>query len=131
MFRQFKILKIATTLLMLVAIAATGFVPVALAEPCVVQDGVKPAACATATRCCCGTSPEARACCCRQNDTPSQPPPAAPNDTGRTLKWTPWIDAPLSDLGIAHPEQSNPLPPRSFFTPFQRTIQSLLCVWRI
>jgi hypothetical protein len=42
-----------------------------------------------------------------------------------------WINAPLSDLMLAPPERSNPMPPRSFYTPFQPSIQSLLCVWRI
>ena len=133
MLSRCKNLKVATTLLLLVAIATTGFAPVAHATGlCLERDGVKPVSdCATSAPCCCGTSPDTRACCCRQNETPSPQPPATPNDTGRTIKWMPWIEAAFGHLMTAPPARSNSLPLRSFFTPFQRSIQSLLCVWRI
>lgn len=135
MFSGCNNLKFANRLLLLVVIAATGFAPVAHATgPCLEKDGVKSLLdCAASAPCCCGTSPNTRACCCRGNDTPSPQLPAIPNDTSRTVKWMPWIDAALCHLTLAPSERSNSLPARSFFffTPFQRSIQSLLCVWRI
>lgn len=54
-----------------------------------------------------------------------------PNETGRMLKWVPWIDAQLGELVIATSDRTSPLQGLSFFAPYPRSIQSLLCVWRI
>jgi hypothetical protein len=43
----------------------------------------------------------------------------------------PWIDEAFSHLLMVPRARPNSLQPRSFITPFQRSIQSLLCVWRI
>lgn len=133
MFRRCKNLKFATALLMLVTIAATGLVPVAPATVvCLEQDGVKPAVvCANSASCCCEPTAESRACGCRQNDDVPSPLPAVPNDSGRTLKWVARIDAPLGELVLAPPGRTNPLQRRSFSASFQRSLQTLLCVWRI
>ena len=126
-------LKVATTLFMAVVVAATGFAPVAhVTDSCMEHDGVMSVlVCFTSARCCCGTSPDTRACCCRQNDAPYPQPPAIPNDSCRTIKWMPWIDELLGQQTFFLPKRSNSLPTPSFSIPFQRSIQSLLCVWRI
>lgn len=132
MFNSCINLKTATTFLVLAFIAATGLAPGVQAVPYIEQDGVKPAAvCACAAPCCCGISSEPQACSCRPNDTPSPRPPATPNDSSRTLKWTPWTDSPLGGLMIAPSERSIPVPSQRFITPLQRSIQSLFCIWRI
>src|SRR5687768_13886460 len=111
MFRRCKTLKVATTLLVVVVIVVTGFGPAQASGPCMELDVVKPVLdCATsASCCCCGVSTEPRVCGCRRSENPPSPPPAVPDDTGRTLKWIPWIDAPLGELVIVTPERANSL----------------------
>jgi hypothetical protein len=132
MLRPSNNLKAATTLGTLVVVVVAGFTPVARAGRCIEHCRVTPAAgCVTAAPCCCGTTSETRACRCRQNGSPEPQPPATPNDTGRTIKWIPWLDTPQGLLTKDAPERSRFLPPVSFHTPIQRSIQSLLCIWRI
>ena len=110
MFRRRKTLKISTTLLILVAIAATGFDPVARANgPCSKRDSVKsrdrharlPDGVAAAS------TDESRTCCCRRDNDSPPPPPAAPNDPERTSKWVPWIDAPSRVFMIVTHERAS------------------------
>lgn len=131
MLRPCKNVKAATTLVTLVAMVAGWIAPVT--QACTEQIDLQPAAdCSPGAPCCCGNSSDTRACCCRKNDAPFPQPAATPHGIGRTIKVTPCIDALLGQLIMAAPgKRSNSLPPRSFFTQFQRSPQSLLCVWRI
>lgn len=132
MFRRSKNLKVAVTLLVAVIIVVDGFGPAQASGPCMERDVVKSVLdYATSAPCCCGVSTEQQVCCCRRAANLPSLPLAVPNDTGRTLKWIPWIDAPLGELVIVTPERASSLRGRSSFAPFQRSTQSLLCVWRI
>jgi hypothetical protein len=132
MFRRCNNLKFATALVVLAAISSAGFAPALQARAFFEREN--PAACARAASCCCGCScaPSSgdRGCCCRQKEPPSQLPPAVPNHAGKTIELTLWMEAWPGDPVIATSGQSNPSPPRSFYTPLQRSMQSLICVWR-
>jgi len=132
MFGLRKTLKLVTTLPLLVAIVATGFVPVTRAsDPCV-GDGVKPKpACAASSRCCCKATAGSRACCCRRDNDSPPPPPATPNDSARALKWVPWVDAPSRIFVIVARQRASFAHGGGFYTSLQRSVQTLLCIWRI
>ena len=132
MFRLRKTLKLLTTLPLLVAIVATGFVPVTRASsPCFEGNGVKlKSACATSRKCCCGMAGDSRTCsCCRDNESPP-PPPATPIEPERTYKWMPWADASAAFV-IVTCERAILSQGSGLYSPLKRSVQSLLCIWRI
>ena len=133
MFRLRKTLKLVTTLPLVVAIVTTGFAPVTRASgPCIERDGVKlKRSCATSGRCCCAATAESRTCCCRQDKNPPPPPLTAPNDPERTLKLVPWVNAPSGEFVIITRERASLPYCGGFYSPLKRSVQTLLCVWRI
>jgi hypothetical protein len=129
MLRQPKTSKVATTLVVLLTIVATGLAPVADASSlCALGNGVE--SCAVEVSCCCGDMAEARACCCRR-EKDSPPPASVPSNAGSALKWMTWVETQASTLAIATPDHADLLPGRSIFAFHPRSVQSLLCVWRI
>jgi hypothetical protein len=132
MFWRRKNLKVATTLLGLVVIAVAGMVPATSAGPSRDHECAKrPLRCAGSANCCCSKSAKAGPCCCGKNDAPLSPPPVIPNDTRGALKWIPWIGTPADDLVIVRAERTIRFHTCDFLPIFQRSVQVLLCVWRI
>jgi len=127
MFQRGTTLTIATTVTVLMAIASTTFAP---ASACAnLKRRESKTGCDTSQSCCCRAAIATRECCCHRED---KAPPTAPlpDDTGRILKWVPWIDAPLAMFVVTMSEEAAPSPCRSYFSTFERSIQALLCVWR-
>jgi hypothetical protein len=80
--------------------------------------------------CCCGAKAAPRACACqRPNERPVAPPPV--RDDSRALELAPWIASLATVWMAAAAESAAPAGPCDFFTPTSRSVQTLLCVWRI
>jgi hypothetical protein len=131
MFRRRSIPNVATTLALVLAIAGAGMGGPQMVRPaCGIAfepPKIAPQECGHERSCCCGKNESPRACGC---DREQPPTPAAPDDAGRTLKLATWIDAPPAILtALEAKRQSAPRDP-IFYSP-QRSVQSLLCVWRI
>jgi hypothetical protein len=133
MLHRPSILNVALTLLTVLAIAGMGFGAAGMPrEGCAVSAtaGVRDSDSPCPQACCCGTTASPRACGCdRDEETPAWPPP--PPDDWRSAKWSPGIDAAKVVPLTAASENEAPALNRLFYSPPQRSLQSLLCVWRI
>ena len=129
MFARHTISRIATSLLGLVAIGSMGF-----AAPRQCGD-LKPrdpkSICGIDRPCCCGTTATSGACCCHRDEETPTPLPAPPDDQGRMQMWVPWIGTPSALVVLVPREQADVVPFSSFISTFARSVQSLLCVWRV
>ena len=128
MFKRRTISTIATTVTLLVAIASTLFFPTSACANLKRRDS-KPG-CDTSQSCCCRAAIATRSCCCQRDDRSSPSAPSLPDDSGRIFKWVSWVEAPLAMFVVTMSEEAAPSPGRSYFSTFERAIQSLLCVWR-
>jgi len=87
-------------------------------------------ACTSVRKCCCGVTPVV--CGCQEQDEPAAP--AAPNRRSDDSGWVKWSVAsplPLSDDGIVARKSAVLSSTRLAGESPGRSLQSLLCVWRI
>lgn len=140
MFAQQKTFRLATALLALAGIASTSLSSAASAHnPCggrfsVTAEGAANSgtACPRERACCCGAKAQPRGCSCHRNDKTPLAPSSAPYGLERVLKSVPWMVSPAPPCAVVAPEQAVRLQTVNlFFSPCERSVQSLLCVWRI
>jgi hypothetical protein len=138
MTRPRAIWRFGTTLVVLVAIAATGLgesvgqrACVGILEAARVAHPDSPSGCARSQSCCCGPRTQPRACGCQQDEERPVPLPTAPDDSGRTLKWTACNDMPHPPVAEVIVKNASSSLGSYFFPTPQRSVQTLLCVWQI
>ena len=136
MVAKHSLQTVCVTALTMLAIAGTNFGAAGMLRPncsamTAPRAGAPKASAPCAKACCCGAQSLPRACGCeRDQESPKLPAPTS-NDSGRTLKWAPWV-AVLPALGASGaPGHEMRARDRDFSTPPQRSRQSLLCIWRI
>jgi len=81
--------------------------------------------------CCCGKAAQAAVCHCRGDSDEPATPALPPDGSSRVVKAAPWIGVAVSFDGNAAGPTFLLAASRSFFSPAGRSLQSLLCIWRI
>jgi hypothetical protein len=125
-------LKAAAILLLVVTVATSGFTPSAYGA-CVFSDFQRDrsASKCSGSRCSCSTAKsEVRACCCdKREPAPAPSPVAAWGKVGGDLNWIHWAYPPAAvvadDAQVAREQRD------SATNVLTRSIQSVLCIWRI
>lgn len=122
----------ATPLVVLMAIIFSGGGPPVTACACPGSSAQRSTSnCCRVQRCGCQKSSAPTVCCCRKSD-PNIPRSSVP--TGQDLrvdKSVLWFEVPVGEQQSASQEWAYLSPSRCFSLTFQRSFQSLLCIWRI
>jgi hypothetical protein len=130
MIRRHSKLKAAITLVLATSVAAGGFGQALCAgNPCADSSGTSPRCCGP--QCVCPeAATEVRACCCGKHQSSPSPVPARMSaKAGVELSWIPWASPPAALVAIAalpHAGESVSSSPA-----IERSVQSVLCIWRI
>lgn len=131
--------RIAATVILLATIAGNGFVA---PEPCAQNRSEAQVGCDLASSCCCGiptsTSPlrhprgsDQSPCGCHRDDESGPKPHSLPDEIkGRTLKWASRVDGTSSSVVLVVLKPQSPFGD-GISTPSPRSVQTMLCIWRI
>jgi hypothetical protein len=131
MFRRSRKLRLATAILLLVAVPVAAWAEASVPSfDCArVQTRNHGKGCASSNCCCCSTA-AACVCQCRREAPSDSPPPVIPDGSGRWLKWIIAVRQAITEIlpGVAnHFTWSHDC---IGFSPLGASIQSRLCVWR-
>ncbi|MGV3486952.1 MAG: hypothetical protein ACO1RT_21230 [Planctomycetaceae bacterium] len=121
--------RIATTLLMLASIAVTGMsLPTACAAS--KTDGV--ASCCEPSRPCgCEAKVSLNRCCCQRDQHTPASLPSSGSDGERVVKVVQCLDAASVDAPFVGSAPQAYADTCRYLSPFARSVQTLLCIWRI
>jgi hypothetical protein len=125
-------LNAAIILMLATSVAAGGFGQTRCAANLCVDSsaGASTSGCCGPQCRCSGAVSEVRACCCTKPDKdPAQLPATTSSKVSTDLSWIPWAYLPAGAVAIAalaHAEESV-----SSSSPIVRSVQSVLCIWRI
>jgi hypothetical protein len=122
-------LKVVFALLLTGSIAASGFAECGSTRFCTSVAGAT-SNCAAAECCCCRRTNESRTCCCASKESPPGPTTGS-NQAGDGLKWLSWAQAELEVASIIPIGLETTQPSSQLLTPVRRSVQLLLCIWRL
>jgi len=125
-------LKSVTVHLLATSIVANGFVGYAQSGVCTDLPSARfSSECSRSRCCCCPATGEGQSCCCGPQQNPPLPPAAALDEGRVGLNWMQWVNPPSVVFEVAACERGAPLPSQHLFFPLGRSVQLLLCIWRI
>jgi hypothetical protein len=121
-------LKVVVALLLTGSIAVGGLTECGSTRLCTNVAGAT-SSCAVSERCCCRRSGETGTCCCAAESPPS--PITASKQSDQGLKWLSWAKPALALTSLISTGLEAPQHGGQLLAPVRRSVQLLLCTWRL